>query len=142
MNKSDFDLLLAKVKQEGNKKVFEYKGYNCIIRRIMKSGHLCGYVEIPENNKLYEKSYKEIEDIDVHGGITFSDWGFGEDKDFSSEKWYIGFDLHHAYDLAPFMYLYIPKLMDYLTFDYETYKDMDYATEQCKKLVDQINTND
>lgn len=138
----DLDVILEKVKKEGNKKVFQYKDYNCIIRRIMDAGHLCGYVEIPEGHKFFERSYYDIENLEVHGGLTFSDWGFGEDKDFSSEKWYLGFDLHHAYDLAPFMYLHNPELLSFMTFESETYKDMDYATEQCKMLVNQIINSD
>lgn len=37
------------IENEGNEKDFEYKGFECHIRRVNPeySGHLCGYIEIP-----------------------------------------------------------------------------------------------
>ena len=49
------------VKLEGDKKEFEYRGFRCLVKRHLHLGHLCGYVEIPENHHLYEMDYDEIE---------------------------------------------------------------------------------
>lgn len=58
------------IEQEGNHKDFEYKGYKCHIHRNPSMLFLCGYVEVPQENKFHEN---DGEDLDVHGGITWSD---------------------------------------------------------------------
>jgi hypothetical protein len=66
-----------KIKQEGNFKMFFYRDYKCMIRRIGDDGHLCGYVALPKNHVLYGKSFTEIKDkydLIVHRGLTFSEF--------------------------------------------------------------------
>jgi len=74
-----------------------YKGFICRVVRIRYLGHLCGYVLLPKNHRLFEKEYfcEELEDLDVHGGITYSD--YSEDKKY----WVIGFDCAHFGDFDP-----------------------------------------
>lgn len=137
--------ILDKVKSEGNFKVFFYKDYKCMIRRIEDMGHLCGYVAIPKGHILYKKSYTEIEeeyDLIVHGGLTFSDF-FGKpeiDPNAYDNRWYIGFDCAHAGDLTPNMYVKFPQIYHECDLIHREgiYKDMEYVTEECKSLVDQI----
>lgn len=138
---------LAKIEKEGDRKQFQYRGYDCLIRRVREAGgHLCGYVVIPEGHKLFKVSYDDLEDkyeIHVHGGLTFSNYGFSDYKDtpFNKSKWYVGFDCHHAYDLAPLQYLRFPQFTQppySTTLESEEYRDMEYVTQECKDLVDQI----
>lgn len=100
-----------------------HSGYSCFIKRIFRSGHLCGYVEIPKNNIFFGKSYNEIHEIDknitVHGGLTFSEPLF-------SDAWCLGFDCHHSNDLAPFLDIYQEA---------ETYRTVEYVTQQCEQLA-------
>jgi hypothetical protein len=120
-----------KIKQEGNFKMFFYRDYKCMIRRIGDDGHLCGYVALPKNHVLYGKSFTEIKDkydLIVHRGLTFSDF-FGDQQD---DRWYIGFDCAHTGDLIPSMYTKFDELCKTI------YRDMEYVEEECKKLVDQI----
>lgn len=74
-------------------------GHNAIIYRFTyDSGnfyhtHLCGYLEIPAEHKLFEVDYNliDIGDVKVPGGITFA----GHIKD--GESWHIGFDCAHGW---------------------------------------------
>lgn len=129
---------------EPNRYVFSYKGYRCLIRRTdLKI--LCGYVGIPPCHKYYGKSADELQNIDCHGGLTFSDRFKAEDageQNLTSEDndgyWYIGFDAAHAWDLVPYM---VEEYGHHELFQHAhtgTYKDMNYMIEQCKKIVDQL----
>jgi len=63
-----------------------------------------GYVVIPKGHKLHGVHYDNIEGIDVHGGLTFSECADKEliktlglsDNDLGS--WVIGFDTCHYAD--------------------------------------------
>ncbi len=86
---------------EPNEMEFEHCGLKCKILRVKIMGHLCGYVGIPENHRFYKKSYhdlNEINQIEVHGGLTFA----GEIND-NDGLWYFGFDAAHCGDLIPFI---------------------------------------
>ena len=71
-------------------------GFNYYI--ISFGSHPCSYVEIPNNHKLYNKKYMDIEDkIEVHGGLTYScNKLYGVDD--TGIKWFIGWDYGHAFD--------------------------------------------
>lgn len=76
-----------------------------------------GYVIIPKGHRLYEKSYDDVHkilpDLEVHGGLTFSDYVSSFSQDgfvmneqgfvaakawFNQEDWVIGFDTAHYKD--------------------------------------------
>lgn len=110
------------IKQEGNEKDFEYKGYICHIRRVgvPYSGHLCGYIEIPAGHKLCGVGYDDIEsyynyDLPAHGGLTFSGT--------VDENYWIGFDCAHTGDLCP---MYDSKYSS----PHDIYKDMNYVEKK------------
>lgn len=46
-------------------------GLDCLIVRN-RMGTLCGYVGVPETHPWFKTSYNDV-DVDVHGGLTFSD---------------------------------------------------------------------
>ena len=74
----------------------KYKGYNWVMTSC--GWHPCCYVEIPPNNRLFEQDYYEddVENIDCHGGITFSDF-----RDFGlGEFYYLGWDYAHLGDYS------------------------------------------
>lgn len=78
--------------------------HNCYIREIKfnkysmfaQHNHFCGYIEIEPNSPIYTCDYTTLTHIDVHGGLTFSD--FHEVFDESKTKWYLGFDCNHWCD--------------------------------------------
>ena len=150
------DRALEKIKSEPNRETFTYEGYKCLIVRHPEFGHLCGYVGIPEGHKYYKKHYDDVP-LEVHGGLTFSD--FWEDE--NDNLWYLGFDCAHAWDLSPFMHKrdreiynsqprskywingveheYKERDLGAELMKHETYRDIEYVRIQCKKMVKQLN---
>lgn len=63
--------------------------------------HPTVYVRIPKNNKFYGKEISEI-DINVHGGITYSEEGLHIGNEKATEGWYIGWDYAHYGDYIGF----------------------------------------
>lgn len=104
------------IEMEGNGKKFQYKGYNCEIKRIDGTGHLCGYVEIPPrplSDELLELP---------HGGITYREIN-------DNGNLIIGFDCAHGFDLMPFIDK--PK-------GSHKYRDMGFVEGELKKMVDYL----
>ena len=88
------DEIKKTIKEEGDYKAFEYKGYKCRILRphklMSKNSNmifLCGYVLIPKGHLAYGKGY-EI-DVSVHGGITYAETTLFAQPE---KGWWIGFD--------------------------------------------------
>lgn len=70
----------------------KYKNYQFYILNL--GTHPTAYVEIPRKHKLFEKKYEGI-DIDVHGGLTFSEDHL---QDIKNNSWFIGWDYAHFGD--------------------------------------------
>ena len=71
-----------------------------------------GYITIPKDSKFYGKDYDFInEEIEIHGGFTFSD--------FVDDKYKIGFDTAHY-------------------FDNENTQNVEFVLKELKNAVDQI----
>ncbi len=122
-------------------RVGKYKGYTYVVKKyfhskeeisateelfnkgLLNAEWFCGYVLIPENHTLYEKDYNYIHenfDIDVHGGLTFSDrMNFSDFFECWNNKYFIGFDCNHYKDN--------PKI-----------QDDKYTDDECKRLIDQL----
>ena len=109
---------MSKVKQ------WQHEGYECVILKHDKFGHLCGYVGIPKEHRLYGKGDDDVY-IDVHGGLTFAEHGkvLGWT---TNDTWFFGFDCMHADDL-------VPKITKS-----GIYRDEAYVTEQCESLARQL----
>ncbi len=58
-------------------------------------GFVCGYVGVPRNHPFFGDEYHAHEELEVHGGLTFSGELFGR------ELWWFGFDCGHARDMLP-----------------------------------------
>ncbi len=130
---------------------FEYKGFDCLIRRMacqdgpkgkhIFGGYLCGYVKIPESHNEFGKIDNFESDLDVHGGVTFSE--------FIENNFFIGFDCAHSGDYHPSMEKFKKENPFKSPFDLQvkfkrydifirTYKNINFCIEQCKLLVDQL----
>ena len=130
---SKLEKVLDIIQHEPNYETFDYKGYHCVIKRMMypSGGQLNGYVRLPKGHKFYGKGYDDIP-VECHGGLTFA----GELEDGDSD-YYIGFDTAHFQDYMPFMQFALPAT---LRFDDPCahYKDIAYVRNECKKIVDQL----
>lgn len=98
---------------------FEVFGFKCQVKRHDTFGHLCGYIEVGADHPWHALTYNDLNDVDVHGGLTFS------------EKGKFGFDCAHAGDL-------IPKL-NHLANNYsgDIYKGMGFVVGELIKLAKQ-----
>lgn len=105
-------------------KEFQYKGYDCMILSPVHLGVNNGYVKIPEGHPLHGKGdgEEEVDNLEVHGGITFG--GSWDDED---GPWWIGFDCAHFGDL-------VPKI----SYSNGIFRDEEYVTKEIERLVDQL----
>ena len=110
----------------------KYKNYNYYVLNL--GTHPTAYIEIPKENKLYRKSYDEIYkigcDIDVHGGLTYSD---NELMGVKSENWFIGWDYAHCGD-----YYGYEEFMPESIRTYGKKWTTEEIIEECKNAIDQI----
>lgn len=127
---------------EPDEVVWSYGDVPCRIVRHPRNGQLNGYVGIPPSHPWYGKDLTSASEVDVHGGITFSshfDWATYATK--TDGLWWIGFDCHHAWDLAPGMRSLlngIPELEGLRSYDRdETYRTIEYVTVEVENLAQQ-----
>jgi len=133
--KSKLEYVLEIIQHEPNYETFEYKEFYCVIMRMMfMGGQLNGYVRIPENHPYYDKDYTsdELENIECHGGLTFSGELEGE------TGFFIGFDTAHYQDYMPFMQFALGQRAMELPYDQAVYKDINYVRNECRNIVDQL----
>ena len=110
----------------------KYKNYNYYVLNL--GTHPTAYIEIPKENKLYRKSYDEIYkigcDIDVNGGLTYSD---NELMGVKSENWFIGWDYAHCGDYCGY-----EETMPESIRTYGKKWTTEEIIEECKNAIDQI----
>lgn len=134
----------------------EETGLPCLIRRS-PVGVLCGYVGVspthPAHGKEYgSHNYREsedpiilkIRDIEVHGGLTYSDFCVEEDKETgichiaedNDKTWWFGFDCGHGGDCIPCVNV-IDNLAEWFNIK-NTYRDIEYVKNEVKSLARQL----
>lgn len=129
----------------------ECTGIACVLLRN-KLGAWCGYVEVPPGHPWHGVDFaaakaapEGIPEPDVHGGATFSspfrgDWmcvGELEQRSADGSSW-IGFDCSHGGDVVPGLLAFKRRMWGDQGNDFETYKTIDYAREETKKLARQV----
>ena len=76
-------------------KEFEHAGLKCVCAAT-NGGWRCGYVGVNKEHPAYAVDYWDVENISVHGGLTFS---HGQDQNFlAGNYWWFGFDCNHFGD--------------------------------------------
>lgn len=129
---------------------------DCLIVRT-RAGALCGYVGIPSTHRLHGADYDDV-DVDVHGGLTFSDL-CDEDRPEGichvplpgrdPNVWWLGFDCAHAFDVMPAfeetmrkvraetapIFASMPELPSWPG---DTYKDFPYVIAEVTRLAAQL----
>lgn len=131
---------------EPDKIQWEENGVPCLIVRNHQ-GAWCGYAGVHRGHALFQKRYQEIDDVTVHGDLTFSEHCIGTichsvELGEDDNVWWLGFDCMHAFDFAPGLW----EIMNVL--DYEKrcgcqylnghYWTMEEVIGECKKLARQI----
>lgn len=144
-------------------------GYQYEIRMNF-CGCYCGYVALPSLHPLYGAKLEDerIYELDVHGGVTYSDilnLAADDESHALDTAWCIGFDTAHMSDYQPLatsLYYANPmykdmstqalarlalerqrKRLDPCTFgNIENYKSLEYVEAQCLKLAKQLKALD
>ena len=83
--------------------VWDYKNLHCAIVFNGRNCTRCGYVGISSNNYYYnyKGKFTDIDEFDVHGGITYDKIGEYPVSYGDSIRW-IGFDCAHGSDAQDF----------------------------------------
>ena len=61
-------------------------------------GYRCGYARVPLGHPWHGKKYRDLDDVAVHGGVTFTEADVPCDAPGADTDWWIGFDCAHAFD--------------------------------------------
>lgn len=105
----------------------------------INDSHRCGYVEltkdsifygITDEREVHPKIQKSIDEIDVHGGVSFFGTPYWIDSDTEDSNFFVGFDCAHAGDATR----YSPAE--------GILRSLDYCTEECERLAKQIMSTD
>lgn len=137
--------------------------------RLNFVGCFCGYVAVDPSHPLHGKTCDELQGLNVHGGVTYSDsMNVNDDADPQAldTAWCIGFDTAHGCD-----YLVMPTTvlrekfehMAHLPFEQrievmldmqrknwwpkgyggiDNHKSLDFVEKQCLKLAKQLKDLD
>jgi hypothetical protein len=99
-------------------------------------GNWCGYVRVERGHPAFYVHYgiKPLDDVAVHGGLTWSDTHDGDE-----DAWWLGFDCAHAFDYMPGMRPLLRQAMGSSGIrPGEHYRDEAYCREECEKLAKQL----
>jgi hypothetical protein len=77
-------------------KEWKHAGLKCAVVQAREASHRCGNVRVPPGHRMYGKPYDETAELEVHGGITFSEQEPCTEED--GKGWWFGFDFCHLQD--------------------------------------------
>jgi hypothetical protein len=109
-------------------------GYKCRIVRNPISLNLNGYVGVPKGHALWGEHYNNVDGIDVHGGITYSEEG-------DDGHWWFGFDTAHADDFSPGIVttlLRVSTRKDIMFYNSNDYKTWEFVEDEISCLAEQL----
>ena len=106
---------------------FSHAGFECMTRRS-PVGIPCGYVGLPRSHPYHGKHYNDIQDIEVHGGLTFSDYWERADG-----LWWLGFDAGHAWDIDD-----LPTTVSEPPYVFKSNKSQEFMEQETRNLAEQL----
>ena|SRR5713226_7350729 len=120
-------------------------GLDCLMVRNNLMGFWWGYVGVTKEHKHYMTGYNDINNVNVHGDLTFAAKCQQEDKGHGichipengrpNDIWWFGFDCAHHGDLYPqTLTLGFPKLFS----NSAKYRDMTYVKKEVRHLARQL----
>ena len=114
--------------------IHEHAGLKFRVLR-MSWGTWNGYVFLPKGHIFHSKNIddKEIENLQVHGGVTYAAPGGGICS--KEDDWIIGFDTCHMYDFTPNS---IIRNFNIFEKGCKDYKNHAYVIQETKNLIDSI----
>lgn len=119
------------MEEEGDSYREKYLDYYIWLRRNPSMKFWLGYVSVPPQSILTDRSIVEQSEIDVHGGLTC----MGRVKDPEHPDYTVyGFDCGHAWDIMPAHLFRVPYFEDTMSL----YRTKEYVIEECRKLAAQL----
>lgn len=64
-----------------------------------RMGFLCGYLKVEPGHPWHGVHHRELENVDVHGSLTFSEPDVDCDAEGPDSGYWVGFDCGHGFDL-------------------------------------------
>lgn len=125
-------------------------GLPCLIVRA-PSGALCGYAGVDQQHLFHGKSYMDIDHLECHGGLTFSESCHPNETpetgichitgpDEPDHVWWLGFDCAHCNDLTPGSDALMRSVLGNAAFlSHGVYRDFSYVTQQVTQLAQQLH---
>lgn len=99
--------------------------------------HPTAYIKIPKDHKYYQKDYEGI-DIDVHGGITYSNHELHIGENEKIEGWFIGWDYAHFGDYAGYEEM-LPKELRTNGKKWTTEEIKKEVFDVCRQLIERTS---
>ncbi len=121
------DQLRIIMAEEGNGEDFFHAGLLCSVWRSPYSGAWAGYVAVPSDHPLCGEHAVLHTDLEVHGGVTFSDR-----REARGSLWWIGFDCWHLHDTQPL------RVDEEFHDPFSSYRSKFYAERETRALAEQL----
>ena len=146
---------------------FQHEGYDCVVRRHPRLGHLNGYVRVPEGHPLHGKPHSATAPWECLRGrrvdpvrtpvisLFVQQQGERVPLDLALDVhggisfsgpawwaepagWWLGFDTGHGGDTQPAMLDFCAKLAADFPHVPMTYRDLAYARAETERLASQL----
>ena len=121
-------------------------GYPVLIKRN-QFGSWCGYVAVPPGHSAHGRDCNELDDIEVHAGLTYSAACMGAPETGichvptegePDDVWWLGFDCAHAGDYNWSM-AGLREEHPVLAEEWQgVYRTVDYVRKECTRLARQL----
>ncbi len=121
---------------------FHHVGLPCLLLRS-RNGNWCGYVGLPKGHPDFGASYNDVE-VEVHGGLTYGEKCDGSrichvpEPGESDDRWWLGFDCHHCWDIAPGFEVRLKSTGTDVRDPESQYRDVRYVRNQTEHLAEQL----
>lgn len=112
---------------------FKAHGLPCMLIRNGRMGNWCGYAAVLPGHPLHGSNYDvaDLDGIQVHGGLTYSDPEPGEPDDV----WWFGFDCAHGDDVTPGL---LRRCGEHFRLPDSEYCDVEYVKRETEELARQL----
>jgi hypothetical protein len=105
-----------------------------------RMGMWCGYVAVAADHPYYQRDYADIDDIDVHGGLSYSAACQGHichvpEPGQPDDVWWLGFDCAHIDDVVPVSARFVWELS---ALRHCAYRDMVWVRAEVESLAAQL----
>lgn len=120
---------------------FTHKGLKCVVVAIEDRGHRCGYVGVDNSHPYYGKDYTDVDNIYVHGGLTYSTSKENSNYPIESNLWWFGYDCAHWGDAKDLSMAINPAILEVERMYPETgiVRTLAFCMNECRDLAEQLS---